>query len=469
VGDVALRASSTGLFELFLNGVKADELSLSSYQTTFLTLTLKQSARAPRRTPLPLSIVFAIFALLPVDARLRCREVCCGWRAVLRERSLWLRLDLSKASGGLARPATDALLLAAAEPAGGQLRSLDVCECEAGVTHACLLAVVTANAGALRELRTWRGGLRFVGFYDAQAMLGAAPQLRVLDADVTCESVAEAHRLLRNEGAFAPLRLHKLKVVFDTAETEASALSLAEGLAAHSSLVDLYLLEAPLHTPAALDAIVAVALANRFSVLALSRCRLSPASAPALARLLGGDTLRCMRIWNDDAPLLDAAAAQVLGDALHANSTLHELLLLNSALWRNLAAAVTLLGAATGHRSLREVSLFSNPIGDAQDAAGAALGALVAADAPTLLLLDTNECGLQEAALGPLVDALPANTHLHTLLLGEVTATAAFLRERLLPAVRANTSLKRLAITVEGEGESDAREAQEIVNSRAAR
>ncbi len=43
--------------------------------------------------PLPLSIVFAIFALLPVDARLRCREVCCGWRAVLRERSLWLRLE----------------------------------------------------------------------------------------------------------------------------------------------------------------------------------------------------------------------------------------------------------------------------------------------------------------------------------------------------------------------------------------
>jgi hypothetical protein len=71
-----------------------------------------------------------------------------------------------------------------------------------------------------------------------------------------------------------------------------------------------------------------------------------------------------------------------------------------------------------------------------------------------------------EAALSPLLDALPANTHLRTLLLGEVTASAAFVRERLLPAVRANASLTHLEITVAGEGESNAHEAQEIVNSR---
>jgi hypothetical protein len=53
--------------------------------------------------------------------------------------------------------------------------------------------------------------------------------------------------------------------------------------------------------------------------------------------------------------------------------------------------------------------------------------------------------------------------------LGEVTASAAFMRERLLPAVRANTSLTLLDITVTGEGEGAAREAQEIVKSRTAR
>jgi hypothetical protein len=157
----------------------------------------------------------------------------------------------------------------------------------------------------------------------------------------------------------------------------------------------------------------------------------------------------------------------VLGDALRA-STLEALILTHDALWLDPAAAVTLIGAVTAHRSLQTVSLYSNPIGDAQDAAGAAFGALVAANAPALRFLDFDGCGLQEAALGPLVDALPRNTHLRTLQLSEVTASAAFLRDRLLPAVRANTSLTRLEITVTGDGESDARKAHEIVNSRRA-
>ncbi len=43
------------------------------------------------------------------------------------------------------------------------------------------------------------------------------------------------------------------------------------------------------------------------------------------------------------------------------------------------------------------------------------------------------------------------------------------MRDRLLPAVRTNTSLTSLEIAVVDEGESEAREAEEIVNSRAAR
>jgi hypothetical protein len=418
--------------------------------------------------PLPPALALAIFALLPVDARLRCREVCRGWRAVLRERSLWTRLDVSKASGGLASPATDSLLRAAAAPAGGQLRSLDVSECE-GITHASLLAVLTANAGALRELRAWTvNGVVPPGFAQVVALLRAAPQLRLFDADVECDSVADARLLLRNEGAFVPLRLRKLETHFDT-QTEASVLSLAADVAVHSSLVDLLLVDAALDSPAALDAVVAAALAKRLSVVALGYCRLSPASAPALARLLGGDALHSLCIANNNAPLLDGAAAAVLADALRANRTLNELMLLNMALWRDPAVAATLLGSVTAHCSLRKVNINLNLVGDAQDAAGAALGALVAADAPALLDLDLRDCGLQEAALAPLVDALPSNTHLRKLLLGEVTASAAFVRERLLPAVRTNTSLMRLEITVAGEGETAAREAQEIVNSRAAR
>jgi hypothetical protein len=101
--------------------------------------------------PLPLALVLHILSLLPVDARLRCAEVCRSWRAALEERSLWIRLDLTASGVSLKREAT--LLLAAAARAGGQLVALDVCGCES-VTFDALLAVVTANGAALRELRT---------------------------------------------------------------------------------------------------------------------------------------------------------------------------------------------------------------------------------------------------------------------------------------------------------------------------
>jgi hypothetical protein len=416
---------------------------------------------------LPLALLLVIFALLPVDQRMRCAEVCRGWRDALLERSLWTQLDLSEASGGLARPTTKRLLRAAAARAGGQLHTLNVAVCP-GITQKALLAVVTANAGALRELRAWHVDSALSGFANIASLLRAAPQLRVFDADVACDSVADAQRLLRNEGAWAPLRLRKLQVRFDV-QTEAAVLSLAADAAAHASLVQVLLIAAPLNTPAALDAVVAAALANRFSTVALGACRLGPASTPALARLLGGGALRSLLIGLGNAQLLNAAAAVVFGDALRANRTLKSLMLSHAALWRDPAVAVTLLGAVTAHGSLSHVILAHNPVGDAQNAAGAALGALVAADAPSLEYLDLPACGLQEAALRPLVDALPANTHLRTLLLGKVTASAAFLRDRLLPAVRSNASLTSLEITVTGEGDDAAREAQEIVNSRAAR
>jgi hypothetical protein len=39
-------------------------------------------------SPLPLSVVLHIFSLLPLHVRLRCAEVCRGWRAVVSTRSL---------------------------------------------------------------------------------------------------------------------------------------------------------------------------------------------------------------------------------------------------------------------------------------------------------------------------------------------------------------------------------------------
>jgi hypothetical protein len=100
--------------------------------------------------PLPLSLVLHIFSLLPADARACAACVWRGWGAVLSERSLWLCLDLSPSSG-VRILVTDAVLVGAAAKARGQLAALDVSDCDY-VTFDALLAVVQANAGALREL-----------------------------------------------------------------------------------------------------------------------------------------------------------------------------------------------------------------------------------------------------------------------------------------------------------------------------
>jgi hypothetical protein len=110
----------------------------------------RRSARVAERLPcalaplpLPHALALFIFSLLPADQRLRCLEVCKGWYATLNERSLWTRLDLST-TAGLARPATEALLHAAAARAAGRLQTLHLTDC-VGITHDALLTVARAT------------------------------------------------------------------------------------------------------------------------------------------------------------------------------------------------------------------------------------------------------------------------------------------------------------------------------------
>jgi hypothetical protein len=142
----------------------------------------------------------------------------------------------------------------------------------------------------------------------------------------------------------------------------------------------------------------------------------------------------------------------VLSAALRATSTLTRLSLMGmSPIYgptfdADNRAAVMVLGALTGHPSLRELKLGTDwqthEAGYA--AAGAALGALVAANAPALRTLWLPYCSLEDEGAGALVDALPHNTHLRTLLLTGNNLTPEFGHGRLLPAVRANSSLQHL-------------------------
>jgi hypothetical protein len=434
------------------------------------------AAEVERRTsalaPLPHALVLLIFSLLPVDQRLRCLEVCKGWFATFNERSLWSRLDMS-VTAGLARPATEALLRAASARAGGQLQALHLTDCVA-MTHEAILAVARANADTLTELRM-EGGcgdhfeLSVTSVGQVEAVLAAAPRLRLLAADVRCNDAAVAHRLLRNEGVFALLRVRKLSV--DNVDDEAGVLALAADMATHTCLTEVRLHDAPLRTLGVLDAVVDAALALRLSSLTLFCCNVTPASAPSLARLIGGGALTELCVFNDFQQLLDQPAAALIADALRANSTLTSFKLQACEFWRDAAGAALLLGSLTEHRSLRTLDLRMNSIWDGEQhapALGAALGALVAADSHALQELDLSNFAHYEAglvALGQLVDALPLNTHLRTVNLSHNTWNTAFVRDRLLPAVRANTSLRCLTLP-QGNLNAFLREAQALVAAR---
>jgi hypothetical protein len=165
----------------------------------------------------------------------------------------------------------------------------------------------------------------------------------------------------------------------------------------------------------------------------------------------------------------DVAGAALLSHALRASTTLCELQLSYIDAWSIPAAGTALLGALTGHASLQRLGFGGNLATDAPSmaAAAAALGALVAAD--TLTELDVSNSSLGDAALRPLFDALPGVTRLRTLRcfdggFVQDDLSDAFIRDRVLPALHANASLRELAL---GDSKrASVREAEELVNSR---
>jgi hypothetical protein len=390
-----------------------------------------------------------IFARLPVDARARCAAVCRGWRTTLADVSLWTRLDVSRSSG-VRVAVTDDVLRGATGLARGALTALDVSGC-LDITREALLAVVAANASALIELRVCNGAFRELPYNTAEALLRAAPRLRVLDADVWCNADQEAVRLLRREPPFGPLRVHELYANcagLAPAEHETAVTEMAAGIAVHDTLSSLRLHDAPLHVLAGLDAVVDAVLLRRMCSVEVLGCSLLPASAPALVRLLGGSALTQLTISNGGMQLLDAPAAALLADALRANSTLTTLILEHVGFWRDTVAATTLLGALAGHPSLQKLEVCYNAVGAHTAVAGAALSALVTANAPALHELNVRGCHLGDDGLGPLVDALPANTHLRTLNMRGNDMSEAFVHHRLLPALRANSGLRTVAASL---------------------
>jgi hypothetical protein len=125
--------------------------------------------------------------------------------------------------------------------------------------------------------------------------------------------------------------------------------------------------------------------------------------------------------------------------------------------------------ALTAHPTLEELHLDNNMsiFDDHAAAVGAALGALVAANAPALQMLNVSYSSLGDAGLAPLVDALPRNTHLRLLHCKDNPMSDAFARDTFLPAIRANTSLRVLSASEWWGGDEDRIVPDEVLQAEA--
>ena len=443
-------------------------------------------------TSLPRAVQHHVWMRLPVDARLRCREVCTAWRDALDDVTLWQELDLSYASGVAhdalrAMPRTEEdtplrwdagtvahheqaerrsrlnlLLSAAAARARGTLCCVDVSEClnYGGycVSLPLLRDVLGASAATLRTLRILGGSpedgrlprVQALDSNEGLALLRAAPRLTRFDADVTCDDARNACEMLRCEGAWAPLRVRTLVFYAPDGAALDAMEALGAAAQAHSSLEAIEFLGSPQHEPPVRSALAPLlnALATpllgdsaRAPLRLLFRfCAFPDGVLRALALLMRNGRVADLTIIApepDDAPfapLPDGGAA--LCDALRDCTALTSLELSGCRV-----VLPDVLPALTGHAALQRLRLAGS-VGAVADA-GAVLGALLGANAPALTHLVVHE-ELQDDALAPLCDALRRNTCLRHLSLSEKHLSAQCAADVLAPAALACMSLQTL-------------------------
>ena len=215
-----------------------------------------------------------------------------------------------------------------------------------------------------------------------------------------------------------------------------------------------------------LDALIDAAVVCRMQALTFSRCGLSHASVPALARVLRAGTLWFLDLDCDGELLLSAPVAALFAEAVAASRTLVQLHMVSVCLWHDPAAAATVMRALTGHPSLQDLTLgMDAPMNKA--AAGVLVGGLISADAPALKSLSIDGLALGDLGLSPVAGALAYNQHLRELDCCTTSMSEAFAREVFLPAIRANTGLLKLEASSWWNDEEDGVAPPEVLEAEA--
>jgi hypothetical protein len=345
-------------------------------------------------------------------------------------------LDFSRAT----RLVTDEMIHAALRCARGQLRLLDTTSIQ--VPFEALLGIARANA-ALHMLRLYLGA--FLNVTQIHSLLAAAPRLQTLQCGVTGEP-QEMLPLLRKElPTYGALRLTVVNISEseENALVEVDVLPLAAAAAAHEGLQSLGFYFIPLSV-AQLTAVVDAAVQRQMTSVEFFRCSLGPEHLPQLTRLLASPCLRILDVDSDAQPLIVGAGVPAFCAALRA-SNLRDVSLSGMRLFHSLPDGLAVLDALTGHRSIEKLDLFSNtsPSPEAEWAIGQALSRLLAAES-ALTSLGVGDCILGDAGFSPLFTALAQNMTLRSLLLPGHAISRECARDVILPAVRANTSLRNL-------------------------
>ena len=405
-----------------------------------------------RRAPLP---------LLPLDARLRAREVCRGWRFFLKGACFWQFLFFSEAAAeSLTVDLTWGLVRAAIARAKGTLHTLNLSAVR-DVLLSALGVLVAENGESLRWLKTPKA--LFLGAENVARLRQAAPLCKLL-CNVVCVG-AEAVALLGCE-LVCPFDLQ-----VDELDTEQQQTDFAAALATRNGIRELYLTGGNLAGGAALMDLARAIVAAGVGKSVFFESGLTQLALPALPLLLRSNVLWHFGISNDGVPLFTGPDLAFC-DALRSNSIPDEIFLHNCDLWANPADAGMVLAALAARTELEphiELNLPDNNVGETQEeqfASGTQLAQIITAAG--LVALNISGCNLGEAGLGPIFQALPRASRLWGLQFDSDTLSSEFARDVVLPAVRANNSLRSLTFCNEDEDDllPELIEAQNIVKAR---